>query len=49
MKTLLPYYKGEGNYLIVGIDENDTYFGIVNDGECGYNSTDYVINPLNSV
>ena len=20
-------------YLIVGIDENDTYFGIVNDGE----------------
>ena len=48
-KTLLPYYKGEGNYLIVGIDENDTYFGIVNDGECGYNSTDYVLNPLNSV
>lgn len=49
VKTLLPYYKDEGNYLIVGIDENDTYFGIVNDGECGYNSTDYVINPLNSV
>lgn len=29
VKTLLPYYKGEDNYLIVGIDENNTYFGIV--------------------
>lgn len=49
VKTLLPYYKGEDNYLIVGIDENNTYFGIVNDGECIYNTTDYVIGPLNNV
>ena len=51
VKTLLPYYKGDnyGNFLIVGIDENNTYFGIMDDGECAYGETDYVILPANYV
>lgn len=51
VKALLPYYKDDnyGNFLIVGIDENNTYFGIMDNGSCAYNDNSYTIELYNYV
>ncbi|WP_018339385.1 PKD-like family lipoprotein [Butyricimonas synergistica] len=51
VKALLPYFKGDnyGNFLIVGIDENNTYFGIMDDGECARDDNSYTILPANYI
>lgn len=51
VKALLPYYRVDnyGNFLIVGIDENNTYFGIMDDGDCAYGDNSYTIELNNYV
>ena len=51
VKALLPYFKGDytDNFLVVGIGEDNTYFGIMDDGQCAYNDKSYTITPANYV